>query len=288
MIGCALLLILLAGFIYIVSKPSPQKIDKETIANSLATTTINEKSDIDSKAAYSVGYLAAKGIKEQYDTLKYQDLIQGVKDAYNNQSTLTEPQMQEAIKAYEDSSKARWVEQAKIMAQDNLTKSQEFLAGVKAQPDIKSTEMGVLYKVIKEGTGASPKPDDTVTVIYEGKDAQGNVLDSSNNQPLQFVLSDLIKGWSDGISSMKEGGHSIIYIPPNLAYGETGSPEVEPNSVLVFDIQLVKVGKNKALPVTRAIPEETGESQGAVPEDVKSQTNTKTTQTTATPASAAK
>lgn len=252
-------LILLGAFIY-AKKDSPQELSQEDIKNSLATTTVNEKSDVTTRAGYAVGYITGKQLQAQFDTVKYEDILQGIKDAYNNQSNFTEAQMLASIDEYQKASADRWMQQEKILAQENLQKSKEFLDGVKSQPDVKSTPEGILYKVIKEGTGAQAKETDIVTVIYEGKTPSGQVFDTSNGQPVQFDLADLISGLGKGIATMKEGGRALIYIPANLAYGESGSPTVEPNSALVFDVQLVKTGRNPSLPLIKAGEELPAES----------------------------
>lgn len=245
--------ILVLTLVYIVvTKNSSQELSQEDIKNSLATTTVNEKSDVTARAGYAVGYMTGKQLQTQFDTVKYEDVLQGIKDAYNNQSTFTEAQMLASIDEYQKASSERWMQQEKILAQENLQKSKEFLDNVKSQPDVKSTPEGILYKVIKEGTGAQAKETDIVTVTYEGKTPKGDVFDTSGGQPVQFELSDLISGLSKGIATMKEGGRALIYVPANLAYGESGSPTVEPNSALVFDIQLIKVGKNASLPLLKA------------------------------------
>lgn len=254
-------LILIGAFVYIFAKKdSPQELSQEDIKNSLATTTVSEKSDVTTRAGYAVGYMTAKQLQTQFDTIKYEDILQGVKDAYNNQSTFTEAQMLASIDEYQKSSADRWMQQEKILAQENLQKSKEFLDGVKSQPDVKSTPEGILYKVIKEGTGTQAKETDIVTVIYEGKTPKGEVFDTSSGQPIQFDLADLIAGFGKGVATMKEGGRALIYIPANLAYGESGSPTVEPNSALVFDVQLVKTGRNASLPLIKAGEESPAES----------------------------
>ena len=95
------------------------------------------------------------------------------------------------------------------------------------------------------GTGASPKVGDTVLVDYTGRFTNGKIFDSSvGKQPFQFVLGkgQVIKGWDEGVGSMKVGGKRKLTIPPNLAYGAQGYPRViPPNSTLVFQVELLKI-----------------------------------------------
>ena len=112
--------------------------------------------------------------------------------------------------------------------------------------DFKVTKSGLKYKVIKAGTGKSPKATDEVTVHYTGKLLNGQVFDSSvsRGEPATFPLNRVIPGWTEGLQLMKEGGKTIFYIPSALAYGAAGAPPViGPDEDLIFEVELIKVGR---------------------------------------------
>ncbi|MDE7159769.1 MAG: FKBP-type peptidyl-prolyl cis-trans isomerase [Muribaculaceae bacterium] len=112
-------------------------------------------------------------------------------------------------------------------------------------PTYDVTASGLKYAVVTEGTGASPKATDAVEVHYTGRLLDGTVFDSSieRGETITFPLQGVIKGWTEGLQLMKEGGTTVFYIPSDLAYGEQGTPggPIPPNAPLIFEVQLIKV-----------------------------------------------
>ncbi|MCE9610651.1 MAG: FKBP-type peptidyl-prolyl cis-trans isomerase [Chthoniobacter sp.] len=114
----------------------------------------------------------------------------------------------------------------------------------KSKEGVQTLPSGLQYKIINDGTGRTPTLADTVSTHYRGTLLDGTEFDSSykRNAPAEFPVSRVIKGWTEALQLMKEGAKWILYVPPNLAYGERGAGGlIGPNETLVFEIELLQV-----------------------------------------------
>jgi FKBP-type peptidyl-prolyl cis-trans isomerase FkpA/FKBP-type peptidyl-prolyl cis-trans isomerase FklB len=110
------------------------------------------------------------------------------------------------------------------------------------------TKSGLIFKSLKEGTGATPAATDTVKVNYKGTLTDGTVFDSSyqRNEPATFPLNGVIPCWTEGLQLMKVGGKARLVCPADIAYGDRGSPpDIKPGATLVFEVELLDVQKAK-------------------------------------------
>jgi FKBP-type peptidyl-prolyl cis-trans isomerase len=137
---------------------------------------------------------------------------------------------------------------SKVMANDTMSAesstSQDFLSKISQESGMVKTDSGLIYKVIKEGAGASPTASERVEVNYEGKLTNGKVFDSSyqRGSTATFGVSDVISGWTEALQLMKAGSVWELYIPADLAYGARGVPgAIPPNSVLIFKVDLISI-----------------------------------------------
>ncbi|MDH0449558.1 FKBP-type peptidyl-prolyl cis-trans isomerase [Shewanella bicestrii] len=129
-------------------------------------------------------------------------------------------------------------------AQENIRLGNEFLAQNKTQEGVKTTVSGLQYQVLQQGTGTvHPKASDTVTVHYHGTLIDGTVFDSSveRGEPIAFPLNRVIKGWTEGVQLMVEGDKYRFFIPSELAYGNRSTGKIGGGSVLIFDVELLKI-----------------------------------------------
>ena len=132
------------------------------------------------------------------------------------------------------------------VAEDNKIAGEKFLAENKSKSGVITTESGLQYKVITEGSGAKPAAIDTVVVHYVGKYLDGEQFDSSidRGEPISFPLNGVIPGWSEGVQLMPIGSKYTLWIPSELAYGAS-HPSIKPNSTLEFEVELLEIKKAK-------------------------------------------
>lgn len=131
---------------------------------------------------------------------------------------------------------------------DALTPTTPAMSDSQSDQNVVTTDSGLQYVDIVEGTGATPQAGQTVVVHYTGTLENGTKFDSSRdrNQPFSFQLGAgrVIRGWDEGISTMKVGGRRQLIIPPDLGYGARGAGGViPPNATLVFDVELLRIGR---------------------------------------------
>lgn len=127
-------------------------------------------------------------------------------------------------------------------ASANLKTGEEFLAKNKERSEVTTTQSGLQYEVLTEGTGEKPTARNSVTCHYHGTLIDGTVFDSSvqRGQPATFPLSAVIKGWTEGLQYMTTGSKYRFYIHPDLGYGDRQvSAQIGPNSTLIFDVELI-------------------------------------------------
>lgn len=196
------------------------------------------------KVGYSFGFLMGQSNKDAINDLDTEAFVAGFRDGYAGQTgKLTEEQMQATLMAYKQRRDAEEMQAIAKMGEENSKAAAAFLAENAKKPNVITTASGLQYEVLTAGTGVSPKATDQVRVHYEGRMLDGTVFDSSiaRDEPITFPLNQVIPGWTEGLQLMKEGGKTRLYIPSNLAYGESGAGEIPPNSLLTFDVELIKV-----------------------------------------------
>jgi FKBP-type peptidyl-prolyl cis-trans isomerase FklB len=195
-----------------------------------------------------IGSRIAADFKAQEHAVDTAALARGLADAVlEARPRLSEQQVRQTLEAFD----ARMQEQERAFglrmreaAKVNLAKAAEFAATNGRKPGVTTLPSGLQYEVIRAGTGGSPTLDDTVAAHYRGTHLDGREFDATDpkGEPAAFPLRGVVPGWQESLPLMKTGAKWRIYVPPQLGYGEEGSmPVIEPNELLIFEIELVNV-----------------------------------------------
>jgi FKBP-type peptidyl-prolyl cis-trans isomerase FklB len=220
----------------------------------------NGGESVDTEAAHKIAYnmgLSAVGPLAQEVEIPTSDFDQaafadGFRDVLKGTPLRLAPNVRDSIfqtyiepkgQEYQAKMQAKAEAESKV----NIVAGETFLAENKNNEGVITTESGLQYKIIKEGTGKQPKLTDQVLTHYHGTLLDGTVFDSSvdRGQPATFGVNQVIKGWQEGIPLMKEGAKYRFYIPQNLAYGTRGSGKIPGGSLLIFDVELIEVNPTK-------------------------------------------
>lgn len=197
---------------------------------------IEMKTETDS-VAYALGVNIGSQIKGQFKDIDLDILSQAIKDAYGDKMKMTPEEAGPMLQAYSQKAQER-------MAEENLKEGQEFLAKNGKRSEITTTESGLQYEVITEGTGAKPTTENQVKVHYHGTLIDGKVFDSSvdRGQPATFGVTQVIPGWTEALQLMSVGSKWKVYLPADIAYGPRGAgADIGPNSALIFEVELLEI-----------------------------------------------
>ncbi len=217
-----------------------------TVPGTMQAADIAELKTFKDKLSYSMGHDMGTYLNNVGDDLDYDRLLEGLKTAYDGgESILPREAMQAVQKEFAQKMQAKQEAAMLALQETNKKAGDAFLAANKKKDGVVVTESGLQYEVLTPGKGNSPKAEETVTVHYTGTTIEGKVFDDSTKrgEPAVFGVNQVIPGWTEILQLMKEGAKYRVVIPPNLAYGERGVPPmIEPNSVLVFEVELISIG----------------------------------------------
>jgi FKBP-type peptidyl-prolyl cis-trans isomerase FklB len=197
------------------------------------------------KESYSLGYQFGHNLKAQGVDINLDVYTSGIKDALGGKDSLmSQEEIRATIGELQKRVMAARQKELKEEAEKNLAESKAFLEENKKKDGIKTLPSGLQYKILTEGLGKTPKATDTVTVHYRGTLINGTEFDSSykRGQPVTFQVNGVIRGWNEALQLMKGGSKWLLFIPPELAYGErSAGPQIPPNSTLIFEVELISV-----------------------------------------------
>ncbi len=200
--------------------------------------------------SYDVGLML--GIQLQHDglspVLSMDDLLRGLKDGIAGKAST--PEEREGAVAFSHATRD-------TLAEHNQAEAKAFLDRNAKQPGIVAMPSGLQYRVLAEGdpAGTPPRPTDQVTVRYRASLADGTEFDrsDSHDRPATFKVNSVFKGWQEAFAAMKPGAKWQLFVPPDLGYGANSPPMVPPGSLLVYEIELLKVEAGKPLDPAAAV-----------------------------------
>lgn len=227
---------------------SPSKVKTQS------SVTLKTQGD---SVSYAIGQNICQNLADPFLQMNFNVLIKSIQDAMNGKSDMTKEKVIEVLTALNKRGQERQAAMQKLenekkktemapIIEKNKKDGEAFLAENKNKEGVKTTASGLQYKVLVSGTGQSPKDTSKVKVHYAGKLLDGKEFDSSykRNQPSEFPLNQVIKGWTEGLQLMHVGDKFEFYIPYQLAYGEEGRGEtIPPASVLIFEVELLDILK---------------------------------------------
>ena len=217
----------------------------------------------DTRINYSLGYQIGGDFKRQQLTMDPDAIVQGIQDALSDATPQLTP---EAMRATLVELKRKVVAEQESRRNSRMLRLRDegsaFLEENAKQDGVVTAESGLQYRIVAPGEGKTPGPTDQVTVNYRGRKIDGKEFDSSykRGEPATFRLDAVIKGWTEGLQLIGEGGRIELFIPPNLAYGRRGPLA---HQTLLFDVELISVDDTPAEPADTTPTEgDAGETDG--------------------------
>jgi len=202
------------------------------------------KTQLDS-VSYSIGLDIGRNLKQQSVDVNPDVLARGIRDVVGgNAPLLTDEQVRATLAAFQQQMKVKQQEKLKEAGEKGKQEGEAFLVENKKEKGIITLPSGLQYKVLTMGAGPKLKAEQTVRVHYQGKLIDGTEFDSSykRGEPAVFPVKGVIAGWTEALELMPVGSKWQLFIPSNLAYGESGAGQVIPrNATLIFDVELLSI-----------------------------------------------
>lgn len=243
-------LVMLAFLFNVVTPVEAQKSQKKNDKdgkNGAAATALVLKTHQDT-ISYIIGRDIGNNMKTNDISITPEILLAGLKDGISGIDSVFSPEATDQIMMmFQQEMMAKKQKKESGEAEAVKAAGAAFLAENKTKPGVVELPSGLQYKVITEGSGDKPTADDTVEVHYTGTLTDGTVFDSSveRGETIKFPLSNVIRGWTEGVQLMSPGAKYMFYIPSSLAYGDKGTGPIPGGSVLIFEVELISIEKKQ-------------------------------------------
>ena len=208
------------------------------------------------KVSYAIGSQIGNSMKTDGIEIDMDPFIRGMADARDGRElAMTPEEMKVVMDAFREQLMAKMQAERNKAGEEAGAEGAAFLAANAEKPGVKTTDSGLQYIVVEEGSGATPAATDVVRTHYRGTLIDGTEFDSSyaRGEPAEFPVNRVIPGWTEALQMMKVGDKWKLFIPAALAYGDRGAgQDIPPNAALIFDIELLDVVKDSSI----AIPQQ--------------------------------
>ena len=217
--------------------------DAPIITPAMNIESLPAPQSLEQRFSYSYGYLVMDASMRDLQEIDPDFFIRGMIDyAYEKIPFIDRNQMNQVLFEYQDKLIAEASARLRELSERNLQQAEEFLKVNAARANVKTTSSGLQYEVMKDSTGIKPEINDTVKVNYKLTYLDGSVGDSSaKGIPSTFSLPSLINGFKEGLMLMPVGSQYRFFVHPRLGYGSAGSVSIEPNTLLIYDVELVEI-----------------------------------------------
>ena len=196
------------------------------------------------KQSYSIGVNVGKSLHRDSIDVEPKIVLQGLEDALaDGKLLLTDDQMKTVMTALQTQVRQQLEEKRLAQAETDQKDGAAFMAANATKEGVVTLPSGLQYKIMVAGTGPKPTATDSVVCQYRGTLLDNTEFDNSykRGQPVTINVGGVIKGWSEALQLMPVGSKWQLFIPPNLAYGESGKGPIEPNSTLIFEVELLSI-----------------------------------------------
>lgn len=198
------------------------------------------------QVSYIIGNQMGESLKQVKDEIDLKTLQRAIAETLDDKAIeISDEQAMKVMQSFGERMQAKQLAEMQEKAKTNAAEAEKFFAENGKREGVQTTASGLQYRVVTQGTGAKPGPNDTVRVHYKGTLLNGETFDSSydRGEPAQFALGQVVPGWQEGLQLMPVGSKYELWIPAKLGYGEMGTGPIGPNQALVFEVELQDIVK---------------------------------------------
>lgn len=220
-------------------KPATNQPVKKPTTGGVQSAQPNPMKNASDSLSYAIGLSIANFYKSQGITgINNQMVVKALNDFKSNKALMNDQQVQSCIMGYMQKESGK-------KAEPNKKAGAAFLEENKKKDGVVTLPSGLQYKILTAGTGPKPTMNDKVKCHYSGSLIDGKVFESSytNGQPVVFGVGQVIRGWTEALQLMPTGSKWRLFIPSDMAYGDSGSGPIPPGSTLIFDVELIDIEK---------------------------------------------